>query len=199
MEKNNNLSEFEFKGMSVNGFLMILVNTILLGITVYCAFYAIETEEAGGQPLWYIIATAIFLIATILTACGFSMLEPNEAKVLTFFGKYSGTFKKNGFYWINPLLTAKKVSLRARNLNGEPIKVNDKTGNPIMIGLVVVWRLKDTYKAIFDIDTEVAGASANSTAARMNLFESFVSIQSDSALRGLQECTLTTTRERTMR
>lgn len=183
MEKNNNLSEFEFKGMSVNGFLMILVNTILLGITVYCAFYAIETEEAGGQPLWYIIATAIFLIATILTACGFSMLEPNEAKVLTFFGKYSGTFKKNGFYWINPLLTAKKVSLRARNLNGEPIKVNDKTGNPIMIGLVVVWRLKDTYKAIFDIDTEVAGASANSTAARMNLFESFVSIQSDSALR----------------
>ena len=183
MEKNNNLSEFEFKGMSVNGFLMILVNTILLGITVYCAFYAIETEEAGGQPLWYIIAAAVFLIATILTACGFSMLEPNEAKVLTFFGKYSGTFKKNGFYWINPLLTAKKVSLRARNLNGEPIKVNDKTGNPIMIGLVVVWRLKDTYKAIFDIDTEVAGASANSTAARMNLFESFVSIQSDSALR----------------
>ena len=111
------------------------------------------------------------------------MLEPNEAKVMTFFGRYVGTFRKNGFYWLNPFMSAKNVSLRARNLNAEPIKVNDKAGNPVLIGLVVVWRLKDTYKALFDIDTEVSGATVSSASARMNKFEKFVSIQSDSALR----------------
>ena len=111
------------------------------------------------------------------------MLEPTEAKVMTFFGRYVGTFRKNGFYWLNPFMSAKNVSLRARNLNAEPIKVNDKAGNPVLIGLVVVWRLKDTYKALFDIDTEVSGATVSSASARMNKFEKFVSIQSDSALR----------------
>ena len=113
------------------------------------------------------------------------MLEPNEAKVMTFFGKYVGTFRKNGFYWINPFMSAKNVSLRARNLNAEPIKVNDKTGNPVMIGLVLVWRLRDTYKAIFDIDTTVSSTeqASGSATARMNKFEKFVAVQSDSALR----------------
>ena len=113
------------------------------------------------------------------------MLEPNEAKVMTFFGKYVGTFRKNGFYWLNPFMSAKNVSLRARNLNAEPIKVNDKAGNPVLIGLVLVWRLKDTYKAIFDIDTDVsaAGQIGNAATARMNKFEKFVAVQSDSALR----------------
>ena len=69
------------------------------------------------------------------------MQEPNEARALMFFGKYVGTFRKTGFYWINPLMSAKKVSLRARNLNPEPIKVNDKAGNPVLIGMVLVWRL----------------------------------------------------------
>jgi regulator of protease activity HflC (stomatin/prohibitin superfamily) len=121
----------------------------------------------------------------VTASCGFSMLEPNEAKVMTFFGKYVGTFRKNGFYWINPFMSAKNVSLRARNLNAEPIKVNDKSGNPIMIGLVLVWRLRDTYKAIFDIDTAVSSTeqATGSAAARMNKFEKFVAVQSDSALR----------------
>ena len=127
----------------------------------------------------------LLLICIIIGCCGFSMQEPNEAKVLTFFGKYVGTFRKTGFYWLNPFMSVKKVSLRARNFNADPIKVNDKAGNPVMIGLVVVWRLKDTYKAIFDIDTDVANASTVGGAAglRMNKFERFVAVQSDSALR----------------
>jgi hypothetical protein len=113
------------------------------------------------------------------------MLEPNQAKVMPFFGRYVGTYRKTGFYWLNAFMGVKNVSLRARNLNAEPIKVNDKMGNPIQIGLVVVWRLKDTYKAIFDIDTDVStGNQAGSSAtARMNKFERFVAVQSDSALR----------------
>ena len=113
------------------------------------------------------------------------MLEPNEAKVMTFFGRYVGTFRKTGFYWLNPFMSVKNVSLRARNLNAEPIKVNDKVGNPVLIGLVLVWRLKDTYKAIFDIDTDVSSQAnvGNSATARMNKFQSFVAVQSDSALR----------------
>lgn len=112
------------------------------------------------------------------------VITPNEARALMFFGKYVGTFRKTGFYWINPLMSAKKVSLRARNLNPEPIKVNDKAGNPVLIGMVLVWRLKDTYKALFDIDSETTVAQLGGMAgARMNMFEKFVAVQSDAALR----------------
>jgi regulator of protease activity HflC (stomatin/prohibitin superfamily) len=151
---------------------------------VFGMFYFIVltvTNENG----WYMIPAVLLLICIIIGCCGFSMQEPNEAKVLTFFGKYVGTFRKTGFYWLNPFMSVKKVSLRARNFNADPIKVNDKAGNPVMIGLVVVWRLKDTYKAIFDIDTDVANANTVGGAAglRMNKFERFVAVQSDSALR----------------
>ena len=114
---------------------------------------------------------------------------------MVFFGKYKGTFKETGFFWVNPFLNKKKLSLRARNLDVEPIKVNDKIGNPILIGLVLVWKLKDTYKAMFEIDSQTMAASAptagntnqvslgNAVANRMNAFENFVMIQSDAALR----------------
>jgi hypothetical protein len=115
------------------------------------------------------------------------MLEPNEARVLTFFGKYRGTFTRTGYFWVNPLLSSKKVSLRARNLDAEPIKVNDKTGNPVMIGLVLVWKLKDTYKALFEVDTQTMAANpaaiGNDTKGLMNALENFVRVQSDAALR----------------
>lgn len=183
MEKNYQSGEFEFKGWTLNGFLMLLVNLLMYAGAVYIFVIGIMKEN-NNEPFAYEIVTSIVLmLAAIIVSCGFSMLEPNEAKVITFFGKYIGTFRKVGFYWMNPFLSPKKVSLRARNLNAEPIKVNDKTGNPILIGLVVVWKLKDTYKAIFDIDTEVAATTGSTTAARMNKFEHFVSIQSDSALR----------------
>ncbi len=183
METRN--QEFEFKGGYLNGFLMCLIDIILWGLTIYLFIEGIIRADADEPCGWFFGLGVLVLLVAILCSCGFSMLEPNEAKVMTFFGKYVGTFRKNGFFWLNPLMSVKNVSLRARNLNGEPIKVNDKAGNPILIGLVLVWRLKDTYKAIFDIDTDVsaAGAVGNSSTARMAKFEHFVRIQSDSALR----------------
>ncbi len=180
METNN--KEFEYKSGYLNGFLMIIIDLMLWGLTIFTFVRAIQLTETPDAKDWLFGVAATMFVACIIFSCGFSMLEPNEAKVMTFFGKYVGTFRKNGFYWLNPFMSVKNVSLRARNLNAEPIKVNDKTGNPILIGLVVVWRLKDTYKAIFDIDTNV-DAVGNTAAARMNKFEKFVSIQSDSALR----------------
>ena len=179
--------EFEFRGGYLNGFLMIFIDILLWCLTVFCFILGVLASETGYSCAHFFILAALLLIASIICCCGFSMLEPNQAKVMTFFGKYVGTFRKTGFYWLNPFMGVKNVSLRARNLNAEPIKVNDKMGNPILIGLVVVWRLKDTYKAIFDIDTDVSNAAGaqvgNSSTARMNKFEKFVAVQSDSALR----------------
>ena len=178
--KTNITSEQEYKGGYLNGFLMIIIDLLLWGLTAILLIEAINLENA-----WMAIPIVILFTVAIIFSCGFTMLEPNEAKVLTFFGRYVGTFRKTGFFWINPFMTCKNVSLRARNLNAEPIKVNDKTGNPILIGLVVVWKLKDTYKAIFDIDTDVSNTTAvgGAAGARMNKFEKFVAVQSDSALR----------------
>lgn len=183
--EENKIKEFEFRGGSLNGFLMCLVALILWGGSITCLVNGVMAADMGLSCLPYFISVLVITIAAVLCSCGFTMLEPNEAKVITFFGKYVGTFRKNGFYWINPLMASKKVSLRARNLNAEPIKVNDKAGNPVLIGLVLVWRLKDTYKAIFDIDSDVAGTAmiGNAVSARMIKFENFVAVQSDSALR----------------
>lgn len=171
--------EFDFKGGSANGFLMLLVCLISFGATIYLFVNGVDTETS-----WMIWTAAILLVVSIFISKGYAMQEPNEARVLMFFGKYVGTFRKTGFYWINPLMSTKKVSLRARNLNPEPIKVNDKTGNPVLIGLVLVWKLKDTYKALFDIDSESNVAQIGGMAsARMNMFEKFVAVQSDAALR----------------
>lgn len=111
----------------------------------------------------------IFLVLAFLIAPGFLVLNPNEAAVLILFGAYKGTIKVNGFYWLNPFLVKKKVSLRARNLNSDPLKVNDKLGNPIMIGIVLVWKVEDTFKAAFGVDD----------------YAHFVQIQSESAVRKL--------------
>lgn len=117
-------------------------------------------------------------------------IEPGEARVLMFFGKYRGTHTEAGFHWVNPFYVTKKLSLRARNLDAEPIKVNDKTGNPVMIGLVLVWKLKDTYKAMFEVDVQTMAAGRNgqnigavNASMMMNALENFVRIQADAALR----------------
>ena len=184
MKQNVESKEFEFHGGSLNGFLMCGIALVAWALTIYLFIKGCVNIDAGLPGGWLIVISIVLLLFAILFSCGFAMLEPNEAKVLTFFGRYVGTFRKNGFYWINPLMARKNVSLRARNLNAEPIKVNDKAGNPVLIGLVLVWRLKDTYKAIFDIDTDImAGYAGGSASARMNKFEHFVQVQSDSALR----------------
>ena len=117
-----------------------------------------------------IIAAGILLtLAGFISLCGFFTLQPNEARVLILFGEYRGTVRQSGFYWTNPFYSKRPMSLRARNLNGERLKVNDKRGNPIEIAAVVVWRIKDTAQASFDVQD----------------YESYVRIQSESAVRHL--------------
>lgn len=115
------------------------------------------------------IAAAIVLVITALCFGGFVIVNPNESSVLVLFGAYKGTIKENGFWWVNPFFVKKRISLRARNLDSEPIKVNDKIGNPVMIGVVLVWKVDNTYKAAFDVDD----------------YEHFVNIQSEAAIRKL--------------
>ena len=107
----------------------------------------------GSDNLWvyhfcaYLDPFGVSVPGMVHYVCRYMELEPNEARAMVFFGKYKGTFRETGFFWVNPFLNKKKLSLRARNLDVEPIKVNDKIGNPILIGLVLVWKLKDTYKS----------------------------------------------------
>ena len=181
--------EYTFKGTVMNGFLMLFVNLAILILSIVgIVFSIIQLDESHGAcGGWMLGGCILLLLINIIMWCGLMMLEPNEAKVTTWFGKYSGTFAQTGFYWINPFYGSKKVSLRARNLDAEPIKVNDKTGNPVMIGLVLVWKLKDTYKALFEVDSQTMAANPNTvgsdTKGLMNALENFVRVQSDAALR----------------
>ncbi len=182
--------EKEFKGTVLNGFLMLFV------VLIMC-FGSIAMFVLAGLemiPLWTLALSITAFIVSFFLMPGFVKLEPNEASVMVFFGKYEGTFSHTGYYWVNPFLSKKAVSLRARNLNVDPIKVNDKEGNPILIGLVLVWKLKDSYKAMFEIDSQtLAAASAaaagqvgtSQVASRMRAFENFVKVQSDAALRSV--------------
>ena len=180
--------EREFGGTVLNGFLFLFINIILTLVSIggiVSSIILLSNDKPGG---WTLVFSILLLIVSFILWSGMMMLEPNEARVTTWFGKYSGTFSKTGFFWINPFFSTKKVSLRARNLDAEPIKVNDKTGNPVMIGLVLVWKLKDTYKALFEVDTQtMANAPSGQIGADMrsimNALERFVRVQSDAALR----------------
>lgn len=183
--------EFTFHGMTLSGFAMLFVNLLLtLGGIALIVWGVCSPDSPATDPS--IITGLIFLVLTLFIWPGFVMLEPGEARVMMFFGKYHGTFTKVGYYWVNPFINTKKLSLRARNLDAEPIKVNDKAGNPVMIGLVLVWKLKDTYKAMFEVDSQTMAQSAqnpneintaNKVSNIMKAFENFVKIQSDAALR----------------
>lgn len=172
--------EKEFKGMVVSGFVMLLVFVLLIVGSVY-SFSALEAQNSVVG----VVCGIVCVVAALLSLCGFIMVEPNEARVVMFFGKYEGTFVRNGFFWLNPFNSTKKIPLKARNLDAAPIKVNDKVGNPILIGLVMVWKVRDTYKVMFNIDNEVnaGGNVVNNSANRMKTYENFVKIQADAALR----------------
>ena len=182
--------ECQFNGTVLNGFIMLFVNITVLALSIYGIVSGIvmldfNNSQTGG---WLLGGSLLLLVVNIIMWCGFLMLEPNEARVLTWFGQYSGTFTRTGYYWVNPFYTSKKVSLRARNLDAEPIKVNDKVGNPVMIGLVLVWKLKDTYKALFEVDSQTMatisqGQIGTDVRSIMNALERFVRVQSDAALR----------------
>ena len=186
---NIEMKEFKFKGTVLNGFLMLFLTLALCVATIVGVVFGIIRldETDGGSGGWLLGGSVLLLLIDIVCMCSFLQLEPNEARVVTWFGKYSGTFSETGFYWINPFYGTKKVSLRARNLDAEPIKVNDKTGNPVMIGLVLVWKLKDTYKALFEVDTQTMASNpaavGSDTKGLMNALENFVRVQSDAALR----------------
>ena len=174
------MKNFVYSGSKMNGFVALLMDLLVLACSIYSFVLLGNAEEFVP---WFLISGLVLFVLAIIIACGFMMLEPNEARVLLFFGTYKGTFYDTGFWWVNPFMSAKKLSLRARNLNVNPIKVNDKAGNPILIGLVLVWKIKSegAYKAVFEIDSpEVIGSTANT---RMNVLENFVAVQSDSALR----------------
>ncbi len=184
--------EKAFTGSVLNGFLMLFVCLATTLISVVSGIWGIVdmANETGNekQGAWMLLGGVVLLVVSIILWCGFIMLEPNEARVTTWFGKYSGTFSQTGYYWINPFYGTQKLSLRARNLDAEPIKVNDKTGNPVMIGLVLVWKLKDTYKALFEVDSQTMATTAQGQVGGdvksiMKALESFVRVQSDAALR----------------
>jgi len=178
-----------FSGVKLAGIPMLLFNLLFLIGIVVLFIWTMNTDISSALIATFIIADVLLLITNSIMWGGFMQIEPNEARVMIYFGEYEGTVKDNGFFWVNPFYTKKKLTLRARNLDAEPIKVNDKTGNPVMIGLVVVWRVADTYKASFDVDNASMTVSTPGTPAvdnvgqKMKAYEHFVKIQADSALR----------------
>lgn len=171
--------EFEFKGFRISGFIALFM---ILVVIMTAIFVISKAVGAPRENLIISLTISISFLLILLLGIGMMKLEPNEARALVFFGKYCGTFRENGFWYLNPLLSKKKVSLRARNFDAEAIKVNDKSGNPILIGLVLVWRVKDVYKSLFEIDSQTM-SNQGSLSSTMKAFESFVKVQADAALR----------------
>lgn len=154
----------EKKAHKLNGFLMLLVLFGLIFLEYFLLKEMLFSRDTG--LLWYFIPIMIIII---LILSGFIVVQPNDSRVLILFGNYTGTVRTSGFWFINPFTVRKKVSLRIRNFNSQKIKVNDLHGNPIEIGAVVVWRVIDTAKAVFDVEN----------------YEQFVDVQSETAIRQL--------------
>ncbi|MDP4276643.1 MAG: SPFH domain-containing protein [Bacteroidota bacterium] len=181
-----------FEGVKLPGIPMLIFNIVFLSAIIGMFIYNLTLpEDCLLQNVLMSIDMVLFFISCFLWN-GFMQIEPNEARVLIFFGKYEGTVKENGYFWVNPLFVKKKLTLRARNLDVEPIKVNDKSGNPILIGLVVVWRVADTYKASFEVDnasmvgtTAQDKKSADNVSEKMKAYQNFVMVQSNAALRNV--------------
>jgi len=151
MERN----EKEYK--PVSGYIVLFIDILLLLVSIWGLVMT-------GMPL-----LGLALLVAILIMPGFFFIYPNGSRVLTLFGAYKGTVKDNGFFWVNPFYAKKSISLRARNFDSERVKVNDNVGNPILIGVILVWRVSNTFKAAFEVDN----------------YESFVRVQSDAAVRKL--------------
>ena len=192
--KNNN-KEIPYSGKVRNGFAMLALVLLLIPAIIATSFILLPFS------LYWIagIIAGVGFLTMLILLCGFFVLQPNQARVMIFFGEYRGTFRETGYFWVNPFMTKKKVSLRIRNMDIAPIKVNDKIGNPVMIGMVLVWKVNDTYRAVFDVDAgdesaisvsndgkNVQAASTGDKIAKA--LNAFVSIQSDAALREVTGC-----------
>ncbi len=168
---------------------MLLVNVALLFGGIALLVYELGFAGPFERSLWLVALGGLMELVAIISFCGHFTLQPNEARVLILFGSYRGTVRQSGFFWANPFYSrtrsgdigirlgqkgaapitgpSTKLSLRARNFNSDKLKVNDKRGNPVEIAAVIVWRVEDTARAVFDVDN----------------FESYVQIQSESAIR----------------
>jgi regulator of protease activity HflC (stomatin/prohibitin superfamily) len=150
----------------LSGYLMLGVGIALLAAGMVIAFLTSDLNNA-----FFVWLTIIFVLIAILLFAGLFVVNPNDAKVTVLFGNYGGTVRTNGFFWANPFFVKKRFTLRARNLSGDKIKVNDKLGNPIEIGTVIVWQVEDTFKAAFEVDD----------------YEHYVVVQSEAAVRHLAQ------------
>lgn len=139
----------------LSGYLFVLITLLLFGLAIFLLAQQI-----------YIPGIILFVVCVFLIP-GFFIVEPNKAMVLLLFGAYKGTVKDYGFYWVIPFMVKNKISLRVRNFENKPLKVNDKIGNPVMVGTIVVWQVQDTFKASFDVED----------------YENFVHLQADAAVR----------------
>jgi len=140
-----------------SGYMALVIFFLLGGLAAY--LFLAQLFLWGG----------LMAVALVLMLPGFFFINPNGSVVMTLFGEYKGTVRTNGFYWVNPFFARKAISLRARNFDSERLKVNDKMGNPVLISVILVWKVQETYKAAFDVDN----------------FESFVKVQTDAAVRKL--------------
>lgn len=185
--KTTDNREHPYTGAVFNGFAMLVFMFIILALGIF----SIVACESAILPYWFGVPLFIIcMLASVLMIIGFFSQQPNQSRVIIFFGKYKGTFDKVGFFWINPFCNRRKMSLRIRNMDIDPIKVNDKIGNPVLIGMVLVWKVCDTYKAVFDVDSdepivvgESNGKATVSTTSRDKALTAFVRIQGDAALR----------------
>jgi len=149
---------------AISGYLMLAIGIAFEALAVFFLVRTIRTENP-----WFLLGFFLALLVGVFIHAGLFIVNPNDSRVLVLFGVYKGTVKDNGFFWANPFLSKKKVTLRARNLNGERLKVNDKAGNPIEIAAVVVWQVDDTYRASFEVDH----------------YDDYVVVQSEAAIRKL--------------
>jgi regulator of protease activity HflC (stomatin/prohibitin superfamily) len=148
----------------ISGYPMLALAIALVPSGIALVVYGARTATA-----WPFVLAVLAVLGAAFFAAGLFIVNPNESRVLVLFGVYKGTVKRNGFAWANPFFTKKHVTLRARNLNGQKLKVNDRAGNPIEIAAVVVWQVEDTYRASFDVDD----------------YEHYVVVQSEAAVRHL--------------
>ncbi|HEX9251068.1 MAG TPA: SPFH domain-containing protein, partial [Ignavibacteriaceae bacterium] len=154
----------EKKANKTNGFIALFIVIALFALDIFLLVTGVRTND--DSILWFFIP---LVIISFISFGGFTIVQPNESKVLILFGKYIGTVREDGFWWVNPFTLKKHVSLRIRNFNSDKIKVNDLHGNPIEIAAVIVWRVVDSARAIFDVQN----------------YEQFVAIQAETAIRTL--------------
>ncbi len=157
----------EAPASAYNGYLMLVVSLALTGMIVWFVISAINAKESGMPVGFSLMLAGISAVLALLSWGGFYMIQPNQGAVITLFGEYRGTDRTEGLRWVWPWMGKKKVSVRAHNIHSERVKINDKRGNPIDVACNVVWRVRDTAQAVFDVDD----------------FKEFVNIQIEAGLR----------------